>query len=151
MWQLLHLPLHYVLPVFTIEGEDDIVAVGGAPVLPPVVEPLQVMGSIGAAVNAIALDRAPIIGVLEGMAARQPLLSRPKLPCWRKFQEFFRRIVRSTIFRDYFDMVSSTRGLASVVENFDEIHSVVLLSLLFTVQVLVKLENFDKIFSVEEA
>ena len=127
---------------------------GVAPVLPPVVEPLQV--------NTIALDRAPIIGVLEGMAARQPLLSRPKLPCWRKFQEFFRGIVRSTTFRDYFDVVSSTRGLASVVENFDEIHSVVLLSLLllhlsvqrlvlFTVQVLVKLENFDKIFSVEEA
>ena len=83
---------------------------GVAPVLPPVVEPLQV--------NTIALDRAPIIGILEGMAARQPLLSRPKLPCWRKFQEFFRRIVRSTIFRDYFDMVSSTRGLASVVGNF---------------------------------
>ena len=70
--------------------------------------------------------------------------------------------MRSTTFRDYFDVVSSTRGLASVVENFDEIHSVVLLSLLlfhlsvqrlvlFTVHVLVKLENFDKIFSVEEA
>ena len=138
-----------------MEGEDDIVAVGGAPVLPPVVEPLQVMRSIGAAVNVIALDRAPIIGVLEGMAARQPLLSRPKLPCRRKFQEFFRRIVRSTTFRDYFDMVSSTRGLASVVGNFYEIHSVVLLSsftsVLFTVQVLFKLENFDKIFFVEEA
>ena len=41
--------------------------------------------------------------------------------------------------------------LASVVGNFYEIHSVVLHSSQFTVQVLFKLENFDKIFSVEEA
>ena len=91
MWQLLHLPLHHVLPVFAMEGEDDIVplAVGGAPpappgppgppglppVLPPVVQPLQDMGAIGAAVNAIALDRAPIISVLEGMAARMDTLT----------------------------------------------------------------------------
>ena len=80
-----------MLLVHTMEGEDDIVplAVGGAPppppgppgppglppVLPPVVEPLQDMGSIGAAVNAIAQDRAPMISVLEGMAARMDTLT----------------------------------------------------------------------------
>ena len=33
------------------------------------------MGSIGAAVNAIAMDRAPIISVLEGMVARMDTLA----------------------------------------------------------------------------
>ena len=45
---------------------------GGAPALPPgppMAEPLD-MGSIGAAVNAITTDSAPIITVLEGMVAK---------------------------------------------------------------------------------
>ena len=42
---------------------------GGLPAPPPA-EPLDNMGSIGAAVIAIANDSAPIISVLEGMAAK---------------------------------------------------------------------------------
>ena len=45
---------------------------GGLPALPPgppMAEPLD-MGSIGAAVNAITTDSAPIITVLEGMVAK---------------------------------------------------------------------------------
>ena len=37
---------------------------------PPMAEPLDDMGSIGAAVNAISNNSAPIITVLEGMAAK---------------------------------------------------------------------------------
>ena len=42
---------------------------------PPMTEPLDDMGSIGAAVNAISNDKAPIITVLEGMAARMDRLA----------------------------------------------------------------------------
>ena len=42
---------------------------------PPMAEPLDDMGSIGAAVNAISNDKAPIITVLEGMAARMDRLA----------------------------------------------------------------------------
>ena len=39
-------------------------------------EPLDDMGSIGAAVNAISNDKAPIITVLEGMAAMENQLTK---------------------------------------------------------------------------
>ena len=64
-----------------MDGQDDLAPapVGGPPPPPPgppgpphvpVVEPLDDMGSIGAAVNAITNDKAPIISILESMAAR---------------------------------------------------------------------------------
>ena len=67
-----------------MDGQDDLAPVGGPPPPPPgppgpplvpVVEPLDDMGSIGAAVNAISNDKAPIISVLESMAARMDNLA----------------------------------------------------------------------------
>ena len=69
-----------------MDGQDDLAPapVGGPPPPPPgppgpphvpVVEPLDDMGSIGAAVNAITNDKAPIISVLESMAARMDNLA----------------------------------------------------------------------------
>ena len=63
-----------------MDGQDDLAPVGGPPVggpsvpppgppLVPVVEPLDDMGSIGAAVNAISNGRAPFINVLESVSA----------------------------------------------------------------------------------
>ena len=45
---------------------------GGLPA-PPQVEPLDNMGAIGAAVAAIANGSAPMVSVLEGMAAKLTL------------------------------------------------------------------------------